>query len=443
MAFRFLDLPIELRDKILLLGLQLPESARASHEEHKQKNGMVFVEIAKWWHTRTSRWSEVWGLLESHTRRPAPQISEDAAAKSAGSLRLVSKEFGRNLDAALMLYLRLVVSDEEQTQCKHYKEAPWDPEEYNEAVLPLPALPPLQALPLDEISFEQPLWCDKCKGLERYEQMKKEIYYQLTQNDNTLKRMSSLRTVWNGDYTVAPQYLHIKPALARLLAQEYVNDNRQGHATYLRTVHSLHEFLKRARCGFSFENRHRFWRYCECLNRLDMITDPTDTASDDIHTDDTGVYSHDILDIDATHFPSSRTWLNVHAPAPYMRHQVSICCSSNRRFNGCSRQAKYLPTSKSWRDPECGQRLDVDDIPMCELTEGCPGLNEGCPVTWRDEPLAVDRGLDDHLFAGQEMQETQEVQEMQETAEYRDLDRTLSAEQHSPRPGFDDFKWRN
>jgi len=49
MVFRFIDLPVEIKSKIILFALQLPESRRAAHEEHVQNNSMVFDEVAKWW----------------------------------------------------------------------------------------------------------------------------------------------------------------------------------------------------------------------------------------------------------------------------------------------------------------------------------------------------------------------------------------------------------
>jgi len=109
----------------------------------------------------------------------------------AKSLRLVSKDFGKQLNFPFSRYLSLAEPSDFPEGCRHFEGAPESLE--NELLWAIHGY--------DDTIY----WCDLCENLEKFNEMDQKIDSQLTRNTRTLERMFSLRKVW--DTHLLPKYL--------------------------------------------------------------------------------------------------------------------------------------------------------------------------------------------------------------------------------------------
>jgi len=253
-------------------------------------------------------------IIERHTRKPAPDVADDAVVQMAKSLRLVSKDFGKQLNFPFSRYLFLAESSDFPEGCRHFKGAPTPERNW------------------DDQGYDDIYWCDMCRNLEKFVEMDRKIDDQLTQNTRPLERMFSLRKVW--DTPLVPKYLHIKPTMSSLLNNEYVLQGRGPKATYLTAVGSVQEFIEKTTSLSQFALQNSGWRYsavwqyCAILNRLDLTTNATKVESDDLHLAGPETYAHKILDIGQTHLLPNTGW------RPRHLSKVRVCCARTQT-HGC------------------------------------------------------------------------------------------------------------
>lgn len=278
MVFRFMDLPVEIKSRIILFALQLPESRIADHEEHVLKRGEVFDQVAKWCFEQRGRWRVVWDIIERHTRKPAPEVTVVQVAKS---LRLVSKDFGQLLNFPFSHYPFLTKPSELRSGCPHFGM--------------------FSRCPVGErLAVDAQEYCKWC------------------QNTLALERMFSLGKVW--DAPIVPKYLLIRPALANFLNDEYMRNGNGPEATYLTAVGSMPEFVEIAISSSRVISQNPIWRYCAELNCLDICTDYIPEYSEYIHWEGPETFAHRVLDVGQTHLLPNADWLEGRAI-------VRVCCS--------------------------------------------------------------------------------------------------------------------
>jgi len=388
MPLQLLDLPSEVINHILLLSLQLSEDERVGQIEHEEENKILTELLGGWSHRGA------WDIVVKYARQGmAKNFTNREAVDTAAALRLVSKNLADHLDFPLRRFPHLVQEPELPTSCRHYVTPAWaiwtDP----------PHIPSFSET--QDSSFPPPEWCLRCIVLQRYNAIAHTARNEYTRHLNELERLSLFHYAWTVIKPPAPIYFHIKPALAATLLAELPRDSvwiaRSRSRIPLQAATSVRDFIQAATSGFTVPGHTRYWRYCDRLRRLDTVSDPSAAAHLDIHTPDASAYGHRILDMHTTYWPSSDDALNMHAPAPYMRHHVSICCASgDRDFGVDATQAKYLPANADWRDPDCSRNYDDDGNAYCD--------SNVCPVTWRDDARCRDRGVANDLAGGYDVQ---------------------------------------